>query len=171
MLQGADVTTSQRTLKEIVSIYERPEAVAPEDLEQIAYKVMAHLPVKEGTAGGLFFGTSILMPGKVGDEYFMTKGHFHSNIDTAEYYWCISGTGALILMDEEGNCQAKEMSPGALHYIPGRVAHRLANTGSCELVVGACWPSDAGHDYATIEKNGFSARLVDVDGVPTLKRV
>ncbi|HEX9028365.1 MAG TPA: glucose-6-phosphate isomerase family protein, partial [Anaerolineales bacterium] len=33
-------------------------------------------------AGELLMGISIVHPGKVGHEFFMTKGHFHSVIDT-----------------------------------------------------------------------------------------
>jgi glucose-6-phosphate isomerase len=32
----------------------------------------------------------------------------------------------------------------------------------------ACWPSDAGYDYSTIEKSGFSSRLLKRDEGPTL---
>ncbi|MDE8722618.1 glucose-6-phosphate isomerase family protein, partial [Alistipes putredinis] len=35
-------------------------------------------------AGDLAFGTTILYPGIIGNEYFMTKGHFHTILDTAE---------------------------------------------------------------------------------------
>ena len=77
-------------------------------------------------------------------------------------------TGALILMDEAGKTWFEAMRPGSLHYIPGFVAHRLANTGDVPLRVGACWPSDAGHDYASIASAGFTARLMCVHGVPTL---
>ena len=31
-------------------------------------------------AGELMYGISIVHPGKVGEEYFMTKGHFHKAI-------------------------------------------------------------------------------------------
>jgi glucose-6-phosphate isomerase len=74
----------------------------------------------------------------------------------------------LILMDREWNTWAEEVYPGSLHYIGSEIAHRLANTANEKLIVGACWPSDAGHDYDEIAKNGFSARLKDVNGVPTL---
>ena len=37
-------------------------------------------------AGDLAFGTTILYPGQVGNEYFMTKGHFHTILETAEVY-------------------------------------------------------------------------------------
>ncbi|MDR3052015.1 MAG: glucose-6-phosphate isomerase, partial [Oscillospiraceae bacterium] len=33
--------------------------------------------------GDLRYGTTIIYPGKVGEEYFMTKGHFHTVLDTA----------------------------------------------------------------------------------------
>ena len=38
-------------------------------------------------AGELMNGISIVHPGKVGAEYFMTKGHFHTVLDTAEIYY------------------------------------------------------------------------------------
>ncbi len=166
-LKGENTSKTIRKLDDIKNIFKDKEAIKNMDLSQIAYEVEMHSAVKEGTKGGLFFGTSYLYPGKVGDEYFMTKGHFHSQIDTAEYYWCIKGKGALILMDEDGKCSVQEVKEGSLHYIPGKIAHRLANTGDEILVVGACWPSDAGHDYGSIEKSGFNGRLVDVNSVPT----
>lgn len=43
--------------------------------------------------GNLAFGTSIVYPGKVGDEYYMTKGHFHTILDTAEVYYCMGAKG------------------------------------------------------------------------------
>ena len=91
----------------------------------------------------------------------MTKGHFHAQSDRAEFYWGIQGKGMLVLMDRNRNTWAEEVYPGSLHYIGGEIAHRLANIGNEKLIVGACWPSDAGHDYEEIAKNGFSARLVE----------
>ncbi len=166
-LTGENVSKVVRKLSDIKNIFKDKNAIENMDLAQIVYQVEMHSAVEEGKSGGLFFGTSYLHPGKVGDEYFMTKGHFHLNIDTAEYYWCIKGKGALILMSEDGKTEVLEMKEGSLHYIPGKVAHRLCNTGDEILVVGACWPSDAGHDYASIEKSGFSGRLIERDGNPT----
>jgi glucose-6-phosphate isomerase, archaeal len=73
-----------------------------------------------------------------------------------------------LLMDNLHNTWAEEMYPGSLHYIKGFTAHRVANTGNTILTFGACWPSDAGHDYETIAKNGFSKRLLEIDGKPAL---
>jgi glucose-6-phosphate isomerase len=56
------------------------------------------------------------------------------------------------------------MKPGSLHYIPGRVAHRVVNTGSVPLRFVACWPSDAGHDYEIAGGKGLGARVLQRNG-------
>ncbi len=168
ILSGADVSESVKTLKNLQGIFEDENARAALPQETVVYAVQSHQTVEAGTPGGLFFGTSNVMPGNVNGEYFMTKGHFHGRREAAEYYWCIQGEGALILMDEKRHCWVEWMRQGTLHYIPGNTAHRLANTGNTVLRVGACWPSDAGYDYDTILTEGFSARLKCVNGIPQL---
>ena len=138
------------------------------DPEAEIYRVRFWKPVPDGTPGGLFWGTTTLQPGLVGDEYFMTHGHFHAVPDRAEYYATISGSGELILISEDGTTATQSMTPGSVHYIPGLTAHRVANTGSEPLVFLASWPSDAGHDYARVRKPGFGKRLVRRDGRPCL---
>ena len=167
-LAGPGCSRSGRKLGDLKGLFKDTSAFEAMDPETPAYRVEMHAVVPEGTASGLYYGISILYPGQVGDEYFMTKGHFHSKRETAEYYWCVSGEGGLLLMDEDRNTRVEWLKPGTLHYIPGHTAHRLANTGETELVVGACWPSDAGHDYGSIAEKGFSARLLRVDGIPEL---
>jgi len=165
---GEPIINQVRKIKDIPGIFGDEKAYQKMDQEQLAYTVQSWLPVADGTPGGLFFGVSTIYPGKVGNEYFMTKGHFHLKSDRAEFYWGVQGKGMLILMDRDRNTWAEEIYPGSLHYIGGEIAHRLANTGSENLVVGACWPSDAGHDYQEIAVKGFSARLVENDGKPEL---
>ncbi len=167
-LIGKDVEKSTRKLGDLKGIFEDEVAFGLMDPEQIAYYVSSTFPVEEGTPGGLFMGITYLMPGKVGNEYFMTKGHFHSNIDRAEFYWGVEGEGMLILMNEKREVWAERMYPGSLHYIPGGVAHRVANVGNDMLVFAASWPSDAGHNYETIAKYGFARRLKEIDGKPKL---
>lgn len=163
-LKGEEIQKSSRRLEDVKHIFLNQKMVEDMDPNTKIYEVETYLPVEEGKEGGLFFGTSYVYPGKVDHEFFMTKGHFHAKKDTAEYYWCIEGQGVLLLMDEEENIEAQMLEKGSLHYIPGCVAHRIANTGENMLVVGACWPSDAGHDYKTIEKKGFSVSVVEEDG-------
>ncbi len=167
-LRGSAVRQQQRVLADLAGVFADQAAWAAMDGRQLAYRVQLYLPVADGTEGGLFFGNTTIMPGRVGDEYFMTKGHFHACRNRAEYYWTLQGRGGLILMDEDRNCRVEWLSPGSLHYIPGHTAHRVANTGDEPLTFGACWPADAGHDYDTIARDGFAARLRCVDGKPTL---
>jgi len=165
-LRGKKVTKSIRLLNQVKSTFQRPEEVENMDASSPVYETECYFPVEDGTEGGLFYGFTKIMSGKVGKEFFMTKGHFHEKIDRGEFYWGVEGEGLLLLMDTDRNSKIEKMTPGSLHYIPGRMAHRTINIGDKPLVFGACWPSDAGHDYETISKNGFSARVFEVDGKP-----
>jgi len=168
-LTSKTVNKIQRTIKDLTGIYKDEAAFSAEDTNKKMYEVATYLPVAEGTEGGLFFGITYLQPGLIGNEYYMTKGHFHTIENRAEYYWCIEGKGMLILMDKDRNTWGEAMQPGSLHYIKGFTAHRVANTENDVLIFGACWPSDAGHDYEAIAKNGFSKRLFNINGIPALQ--
>ncbi|MCX8130609.1 MAG: glucose-6-phosphate isomerase [Clostridia bacterium] len=120
------------------------------------------------TPGDLLFGTSITYPGKVGNEYFMTKGHFHTILDTAEVYYCLSGKGYMLMENPEGEWDAQEMTPGKAVYVPARYAHRSINTGNEPLITFFVFRADAGHDYGTIETKGYRKLIVEKDGKPAI---
>ncbi len=167
-LAGPGVQSFRRTLADVRDIFADQHAAAALSADRELYSVQVFAPVPETTEGGLFWGNTVLQPGRVGDEFFMTKGHVHRIRNRAEFYLTASGHGALLLMDEAGTTRFEPMSPGSVHYIPGSTAHRVANTGETPLVFAACWPSDAGHDYETIAHTGFSARMLLRNGEPTL---
>ena len=100
-LVGRGVCKVSRKIADLKGIFADVEAFEKMPRNQLAYEVSSFLPEKEGTPGGLYFGITYLYPGKVGNEYMMTKGHYHANIDRAEYYWGLEGEGMLILMDEQ----------------------------------------------------------------------
>lgn len=166
-LAGEGLLESCKSLRELAGIFHDHEAYASMDPDREIYRVRSWMPVGPGTEGGLFWGVTLLQPGKVGDEYFMTHGHRHANSTRAEYYATVSGTGMLIRMDTDRHTWGELMTPGTLHYVRGEHAHRVANTGSVPLVFWACWGSDAGYDYGMIVERGFGARLVERDGQPT----
>ncbi|MEG0251955.1 MAG: glucose-6-phosphate isomerase [Christensenellaceae bacterium] len=115
-------------------------------------------------AGDLAFGTSITYSGKVGNEYFMTKGHFHTILDTGEVYFCMSGHGYMLLESPEGDWSAQELTAGKVVYVPKRYAHRSINVGQTPLVTFFVFRGDAGHDYGTIETKGYRNLIVEKDG-------
>lgn len=119
-------------------------------------------------AGDLAFGTTILYPGKVGNEYYMTKGHFHTILETAEVYWTVSGTGYMVMENPEGDTIEMPLKAGEAVYVPRSYAHRTVNTGSEPLILFYVFQADAGHDYGTIETKGYHKLIVEKDGQPTV---
>ena len=115
-------------------------------------------------AGDLAFGTSICYPGKIGGEYFMTKGHFHSILDTAEVYLCLKGRGLILMEKPEGDFSYEVLTPGKMVYVPKRYAHRSVNIGAEPFVQFFAFRADAGHDYGTIETKGFRKLVVERNG-------
>ena len=119
--------------------------------------------------GELLHGISIVHPGKVGDEYFMTKGHFHTVLETAEVYYTLKGQGYMVMETPEGHCVVEELIGGKVLYVPPRWAHRSINVSSHEdLVMFFVYPGNAGHDYGTIETLGFKKLVVEKDGKPDI---
>ena len=116
--------------------------------------------------GDLAFGTSITYPGKVGQEYFMTKGHFHTILETAEVYYALSGEGFMLMESPEGDVVLQPLEPGKAVYVPKRYAHRSINTGNVPLVTFFVFRGDAGHDYGSIETKGYRKLVVEQDGKP-----
>ena len=167
-LIGKSVEKLTRTIGDLKGLFVDQKAFEEQDPSQIAYEVESYFPVPEGTEGGLFFGITRLQPRMIGNEYMMTRGHSHIIENRAEFYWGIEGEGMMLFMAKDRGIRAEKMFPGSLHYIKGFVAHRVANTGDSLLSFGACWPSDAGYNYELIAKNGFSKRLMKVNGEPQL---
>ncbi|GDX05414.1 glucose-6-phosphate isomerase family protein [Buttiauxella selenatireducens] len=120
--------------------------------------------------GELYVGMTHLHPGRVGNEFHMTRGHFHQRREQGEVYFGIRGSGLLLLQNEHRKAWLEHVSPGSVHIIPGDTAHRLINTGSEVLSALAVWPSIAGHDYGSLAQ-GFAARVVLQDGKIQAKEV
>jgi glucose-6-phosphate isomerase, archaeal len=109
-------------------------------------------------AGHLMFRTTIINPGTVGSEFFMTKGHHHHR-DSAELYVGMSGEGIMVTESRDGEFAHERLTPSVAVYVPPGWAHRTVNTGSGPLSFLAVYFGDAGHDYEQIEKSGFSRRV------------
>ncbi len=113
-------------------------------------------------AGEMPCGISIVHPGRVGREFYMTKGHFHAVIDTAEIYLCLKGEGCMVMENPEGEATVEMLAPGKVLYVPPRWAHRSVCTSrQQDLVTFFVYPGDAGHDYGTIEQQGFRKMVVE----------
>lgn len=120
-------------------------------------------------AGELRHGLSIVHPGKIDDEYFMTKGHFHQELETGELHHCLRGQGAMVMETPEGRWSVEWLQPGDVLYVPPRWAHRSVNVGTDEdLITLFVYPGNAGHDYRSIEGRGFRKLIVERGGKPAI---
>jgi glucose-6-phosphate isomerase len=118
-------------------------------------------------AGELLHGISIVHHGRVGNEYYMTKGHFHTLLDTAELYYCLRGDGFMVMETPEGESAVEHLKPQTILYVPPRWAHRSVNTSLIEdLVTFFIYPGNSGHDYGSIERQGFRKLIIDREGNP-----
>ncbi len=158
----------ERPLSAMAGMYEDAEAVraALSGGDPIIYKVYEKKVPQ--LAGELQWCMSVTLPGKIGREYYMTKGHFHEVRNTAEIYLCVRGQGYMLMETEEGETSAVEMRPDTAVYVPAAWAHRSINTGDEPLISFCVYPGDAGHDYGSIETAGFKKRIVEIDGKPAI---
>ncbi|MDB5035428.1 MAG: hypothetical protein JWQ98_2669 [Chlorobi bacterium] len=106
--------------------------------------------------GDLHYGIGRIMPGRIGDEFYMTKGHLHAWRPAAEVYIGLSGSGTMMMEDEAtGESALLPLEPNGIVYVPGRTAHRTINTGSEPLTYIGIFPARAGHDYGAIAERNF----------------
>jgi glucose-6-phosphate isomerase len=161
---------SERHLADLENVFADEGAFAALLAERgspLVYSVSSVQPA-EGE-GQLHYGLGKIMPGKVGQEYFMTRGHYHEWRAAAEIYIGLSGTGFMLLEPEtEESVQLVKLNPNSVVYVPGYTAHRTINTGVTPLTYLGIYPAQAGHDYASIAETNFRNVVIDVDGKPTL---
>ena len=133
------------------------ETIIQEDADPLHYETFEkHVPEEYGQ---LLMCVSKVQSGLVGEEFFMTKGHYHTRVNTGEVYFCLQGEGYLLMKTPDGKSDAQRMARGAVVYVPPYWAHRSVNTGDEPLTMFCVWPGDAGHNYGDIEKEGFPQRV------------
>ncbi|MCR4325078.1 MAG: hypothetical protein NUV69_05340 [Candidatus Curtissbacteria bacterium] len=132
---------------------------------------------------------TIWEPGKIGDEYIKTYGHYHVG-DLDETYWVLFGEGIVVLQkraedqgdpvdDEIEAMYAVHVKPGDALFIPSGWGHLVANISETYFVTADDSPvnfeevdpvSLPGHaDYEAVKKmQGFAYYVVEKDGKPAL---
>lgn len=137
-----------------------------DDDDTLVYQVFA-IPVPQ-TCSEIQCSTTVMQPGAVGDEYFMTKGHFHEVRERSEIYIGIRGEGRLVMATEDGRSAVEPIRAGTVSYVPGGWAHRSVNVGDEPLIFFAAYIGDAGHDYGTIADRGLPIMVVNGASGPSV---
>ncbi|MCK9413534.1 MAG: cupin domain-containing protein [Prolixibacteraceae bacterium] len=135
------------------------EELIKRDSDPIHYEVF-EIPVPE-EYGHLMYCISKLFPGKIGEEYFFTKGHYHTVEETAEIYLCLKGEGYMVMKTSDGKSEEIRMERGQMVYVPPFWAHRSVNTGTEPLISFCVYPAEAGHNYGDIKEQGFPKRIFE----------
>ncbi len=155
----------RRSLSDMVTMYADVQAaqkIIHDEGNRLIYEVhVTELPEEEGH---ILHCTTIIYPGVIGDEFHMTKGHYHARREQGEVYLGLAGEGYLVMQTENGDTSTLAMSPGTAAYVPPYWAHRTVNTGDVPFVFFAAWAGEAGHDYGTIEQIGFARLIVRQHG-------
>lgn len=157
-----------RRLSSMVGYYQAGDAIAA----LLAADDPIHYEVfgidRPAVAGELISGITRLYAGKVGQEFFMTKGHYHAVLETGEIYYALQGQGMMVMETPEGEWRVEPFAAGQVVYVPPRWAHRTVNTGDVPLLFFWVCPANAGHDYGTIADRGFRKVVIEVEGTPTI---
>lgn len=130
-----------------------------ESEDPVVYEVSG-APVPE-EAGEVPFSITTIMPGSVGAEFYMTRGHGHLAHE-GEVYTGLAGTGVLVLYDGS-TVRTLDILPDRTAYVPPGWAHRSVNVGEEPLRFLAVYSGAAGHDYQLVAREGMGARVL-VDG-------
>jgi glucose-6-phosphate isomerase len=155
----------QKRLSDLSGIYGDSEAfekAMKTDADQVVYAVEDVRPA--ASAGDLIFGTTFMEPGRIGDEFFMTRGHIHATANRPETYYGESGKGLMLMEAPDGQISILEVHPRTMVYVPPLWIHRSVNTGNTPLVMSFCYPVDSGQDYEVIARSGGMAVRVMADG-------
>jgi len=146
----AGIYGDEEAFRALISASGDPVVYAVEDLRPSA------------DAGDVIFGVTRMAPGKVGEEFFVTRGHIHAVANRPEIYYGESGAGLMLLESPEGEIRIIEVAPRSVCYVPPYWIHRSVNVGGDDLVMTFAYPADSGQDYDIIARSGgMRQRIVD----------
>lgn len=153
----------EKRLSELAGLYLDAAAYAAavaRSGDPVVYMVDDFRP--SASAGDMIFGVTRMLPGKIGDEFFLTRGHIHAKANRPEIYHGQAGRGLMLMESPEGETRVIEITPNAVCYVPPYWIHRSINVGGDDLVMAFSYPADAGQDYGIIARsNGMRKRVLD----------
>jgi glucose-6-phosphate isomerase len=151
----------EKRLSELAGLYADAKAyqAALRAGDRVVYAVEDYRP--SGASGDICFGVTHMQPGRIGAEYFMTRGHIHAVANRPETYRGEAGRGVMLMESPDGQVVALDLTPSATVYVPPFWIHRSVNVGEGPLVMTFVYPADSGQDYGIIARsNGMRVRVV-----------
>ncbi len=162
---GAATGRYEKRLLDLAGIYldsHAFDAAAARDGARVVYAVNERRPSQ--SHGDLIFGTTYMESGRIGDEFYLTRGHIHATANRPEVYCGESGNGLMLMESPEGETRILALEPHIAVYVPPMWIHRSVNIGTTPLVMSFFYPSDSGQDYDIIARSGGMATRIMADG-------
>ena len=156
----------QKRLRDLDGLYADEQAyqsLLSESGDEVVYEVTEWRPPVR--SGDMIFGLTRMSPGRVGEEYFLTRGHIHAVADRPEIYYGQRGEGVMLMESPDGETRVVEIKPQTVCYVPPYWIHRSVNTGNDDFVMLFSYPADAGQDYDIIARAGGMQKRVIVDAL------
>jgi len=95
--------------------------------------------------GGFETGLTVIEPGSINKEFYMTKGHKHRKARD-EIYILIKGKGKL-LVEKNKKIRVINLKKNKVYVVPKNSGHRLINIGKGKLEVFTLYSKDATRGY------------------------
>jgi glucose-6-phosphate isomerase len=153
----------EKRLSELAGLYADAaafDAVLAQDGDRVVYDVEDFRPSAD--AGDMIFGVTRMAPGRIGGEYYLTRGHIHATADRPEIYYGQAGRGLMLMESPESETRVIEIAPNTACYVPPYWIHRSINIGAENLVMAFAYPADSGQDYGIIARSkGMRKRVFD----------
>lgn len=159
-----------RQLEGLRPVLKDPQSIGPDPVYWVFYEVTDEK----------WANTTITAPGRIGDEYPKTFGHYHPADAPVENYHVVEGEGVMLLQQKKfENGEWLKDQVGAVYLVKAKAGddiaisnewgHSFTNTGDLPLITFDDWRS--GHtpeDYAIIEtQQGMAYYLINEDNKPT----
>lgn len=152
---------SVRKLDQLRSVLMDPQATGPDPVYQVEHDV-----------GNGWENKTMIAPGKIGQEYTKTHGHYHPEDAPDETYQVVEGEGVLELQKGHPDAISEvifvKSKAGDQIKIKEGYGHSWSNVGKGPLVLVDDW--QGGHspaDYEPLDaKGGMAYFLVKEDGEP-----
>lgn len=146
----------RKTIRDFEGNYDKKKSVRERDAKNFfvsggdGSKLVYEVFVK--TFSPLNLGLTVIEPGSVGKEFYMTKGHVHAR-KIPEFYVLLEGSGILLM--QKGKPKVVKLKKGKLVLIPEGYAHRLVNNGRKKMKVLTVYHEDSKPRYGVKFKRRF----------------
>lgn len=162
----------EKRLSDLAGLYSDTaafEGLLTKRADDIVYEVTSVTPGPQ--TSDLITGITRMEPGKVGAEYFMTRGHIHAVGDRPEIYYGQAGHGLMLMESPEGEVRIIEINAQVICYVPPFWIHRSVNVGNTDLVMMFAYPADSGQDYGIIARSGGMRTRIVADSQGGWKKI